>query len=106
MASDTGVNIMVGLLAFIFVVTFSSCCFLLHMHYVKRHRLVVVSLEPRRRRGGTVNGDGTGGSEDHAEEMRNNRDVGNELGRTGGAVNDGGTGPDNLRCSAEPPVRS
>ncbi|KAI3541578.1 hypothetical protein CSPX01_07386 [Colletotrichum filicis] len=88
MASDSSVNALVGILTFYMVVAFLFFCFLLYMRFVKRRVLVPVDLGPRRGRSttavrGSVGGDSAAGTGE------DNRDVGNELGRSGGATTEG-----------------
>ncbi|KAK1522619.1 uncharacterized protein CCOS01_10331 [Colletotrichum costaricense] len=88
MASDSSVNALVGILTFCMVVAFLFFCFLLYMRFVKRRVLVPVDLGPRRGRSttavrGSVGGDSAAGTGE------DNRDVGNELGRSGGATTEG-----------------
>ncbi|KAK0370201.1 hypothetical protein CLIM01_12448 [Colletotrichum limetticola] len=88
MASDSSVNALVGILTFYMVVAFLFFCFLLYMRFVKRRVLVPVDLGPRRGRSttavrGSVGGDSAAGTGE------DNRDVGNELGRSGGVTTEG-----------------
>ncbi|KAK1659043.1 hypothetical protein BDP55DRAFT_733555 [Colletotrichum godetiae] len=96
MASNASVNALVGLLSFIMIVSFLVFCFLMYMRFVRRLTFMPINLGPRRGRSstavqGSVAGDTNGGNEGRAGGAGDSRDVGNELGRTGGVMN--GQGP-------------